>query len=65
MEQHSRAVVEPEESLLPDVAQYEERFSYHCLMLTQAGLIEVWPCSNSKAHMGSEYAYIAKGMAVA
>ena len=65
MEQHSRAVIEPEESLSSDIDQHDERFSYHCLMLTQAGLIEVWPCSNSNMYMGSEYAYISEGMAVA
>ena len=65
MEQADRSVIEPEEELLDGIETEDERYSYHSLMLAQAGLIEIWFPSNSQRTMSSPYAYIAEGVAVA
>ena len=65
MERADRSVIEPEEELLDGIDFEDERYSYHCLMLAQAGLIEIWFPSNQERTMSSPYAYIAEGVAVA
>ena len=64
IEQADKSVIEPEEKLLGGIEAEDERYSYHCLMLAQAGLIEIWFPSNNGRTMDSPYAYIAEGVAV-
>ena len=46
MENSERSVIESEEQLLEGIEPDDELYSYHCLMLAQAGLIEIWFPSN-------------------
>ena len=55
----------PKRKLLDGIEPEDETYSYHCLMLAQAGPIEIWFPSNSQRTMSSPYAYIAEGVAVA
>ena len=65
MENSERSVIESEEQLLEGIEPDDELYSYHCLMLAQAGLIEIWFPSNRARTMDSPYAYIEEGVAVA
>ena len=40
MESHDKSILVPEEDLPDDAGS--EKYGYHCLMLEQAGFIEVW-----------------------
>ena len=65
MESSDKSVIEPKNQLLEGVDPEDEEYSYHCLMLSQAGLIEIWPPSNKGMSIADPYRYIDEGIAVA
>ena len=62
MENSDKSVIEPENQLLEGIEPTDERFSYHCLMLNQAGLIDIWPANRTGS--STYYTYIQDGFAV-
>ena len=65
IENSEKSVIEAEDQLLDGTEPEDENYSYHCLMLSQAGLIEIWPPSNKSMTLADPYRYIAEGTAVA
>ena len=65
IEKSEKSVIEAEDQLLDGTEPEDENYSYHCLMLSQAGLIEIWPPSNKSMTLADPYRYIAEGTAVA
>ena len=65
MENAEKSVIETGDQLLEGIDPEEEKHSYHCLMLAQAGLIEIWPPSNKGMVLADPYRYVAEGTAVA
>ena len=65
MEDSGKSVIEFADQLLEEIDPEDETYSYHCLMLAQAGLIEIWFPSNRERTLDSPYTYIDEGVAVA
>ena len=65
IENSEKSVIEAEDQLLDGTEPEDENYSYHCLMLSQAGLIEIWPPSNKSMTLADPYRYITEGTAVA
>ncbi len=60
IENSEKSVIEAEDQLLEGTEPEDEKYSYHCLMLAQAGLIEIWPPSNKEMTLADPYRYIAE-----
>ena len=43
MQRADKSVIEGDEELLEGIDPTDERLHFHCLMLNQAGLIDIWP----------------------
>ena len=48
IKQTDKTLVEPWNQILEDVEVEDERYSYHCLMMDQAGLIKIWRLSDEE-----------------
>lgn len=62
MENSDKPIIEAETELLEGVEFTDERFNYHCLMLNQARLIDIWPQNRTGSHR--HYTYIEEGYPV-
>ena len=62
MENSDKPIIEAETQLLEGIESTDERLSYHCLMLNQAGLIDIWPPNRTGS--STYYTYIEEGYSV-
>ena len=65
MEDAPGSVLEKGEQISNFIFAQDERYSYHCLMLEQAGLIRNWEPSNRDPQLPHRFFYIDESNAVA
>ena len=65
IEDAPRSVLEKGERISNFIFTEDEKYSYHCLMLEQAGLIRIWEPSNKDPQLPHQFFYVDEINAVA
>ena len=64
IESADSAVIEEDQKIMEGGDPGDEKYSYHCLMLSEAGLIKIWKPRDSAALNDGGYTYVDKENAI-